>query len=710
MTGHAAVSSGWLLRQVAVALVVLVSPLAAVAPGAGGVERAHASPAAGRSAVEVVIDQLAPRVPGRGDVVDISGHLLNRSDSQVSPGEVRLRVSPAPLTSRSDVTTVTRHPEVRLGGPAAVSQPVPGPLRAGERVPFRLSVPVAKLGLHRHGVYVLGVEVAGTGRAGVHARLGLTSTFLPWIPDRSRVHPTRVALLWPLVDRPRIDARGLFVDDGLTSEIDEGGRLSRLVTDAAGAPVTWVVDPSLLDAVTRMSRTYQIRDGKGLSAGKGKAPATAWLEELRGASEAAPVLTLPYADPDVVALRRAGFTSDIERAVSLAGETAQRVLERPVTVDVAWPADDAADVATVRALRAADMNAIVLRDHTLPLSEALTYTQSGKETLEHAGSDLTALISDSGVRAALTARADSPTLKAQRVLAELAMISAERPGDVQTILVAPPRRWDPDPVVTSALVEALNDAPWVEPVSIAKLRSLSEPQVDRGPLIYPKSANKRELPGSYLRSITGMRDDLTLLASILTQPDRLMADYVPAVLRTESTAWRKDRPGGRAFRDTVQRSLGEMRDAVRIISRGHVTLSSRTGTIPITITNNLRQDVTVQLDVTPRLTRRLHVGEVKPQRIEAGHKVTVEVPAEAVANGIVKVDTRLRTPDGTPYGEVLPIRVRATNYGFLGLSIVGAAVVLLFISVAVRNVRRVRAAIARQRQAGRVERGHPGGS
>ncbi|MGH3326385.1 MAG: DUF6049 family protein, partial [Streptomycetales bacterium] len=661
-------------------------------------------------AVQVVIEQFTPQVPGPDDIVDVSGYLQNRSDSPVSPGEVRLRVSPTPLTSRSDLTTVTHHPEVRLGGPTAVGLRMPGSLRPGERVPFRLSVPVSKLRLQQHGVYVLGVEVQGTRSSGVRDRLGLTSTFLPWIPDRSRMKPTRVAVLWPLVDRPRIDARGLFVDDRLTSEIDDGGRLNRLVNDAAGAPVTWVVDPSLLEAVARMSKTYQIRDGKGLPPGKGKTAATAWLEELRSASEAAPVLTLPYADPDVVALRHAGFTSDIEHAVTLAGEAAQRVLERPVTVDVAWPADDAADVPTVRALRSADMNAIVLRDHALPLGEQLTYTQSGKETLELAGSDMTALISDSGVREALTAEADSPALKAQRLLAELAMITAERPGDVQTILVAPPRRWDPDPVVASALLGALNDAPWIEPVPITKLRSLSEPPVDRGPLIYPKGASNRELPRKYLRGITGMRDDLTLLASILTQPDRLMADYVPAVLRTESTAWRKDRPGGRAFRETVQRSLGEMRNAVRIISRGHVTLSSRTGTIPITITNNLRQDVTVQLDVTPRLTRRLHVGEVKPQRIEAGHKVTVEVPAEAVANGIVKVDTRLRTPEGTPYGEVLPIRVRATNYGFLGLSIVGAAAAVLFVSVAVRNVRRVRTAIARERQASRAEKGHPGGS
>jgi hypothetical protein len=94
------------------------------------------------------------------------------------------------------------------------------------------------------------------------------------------------------------------------------------------------------------------------------------------------------------------------------------------------------------------------------------------------------------------------------------------------------------------------------------------------------------------------------------------------------------------------------------------------------------------------------VEPVLARSIGPQHTVTFEVPAQAVANGIVDVTARLETPGGQPYGPALNLRVRATNYGQVGLYVVGSAAGLLFVIVAVRLFRRIRAAT----RVGEVER------
>jgi hypothetical protein len=87
---------------------------------------------------------------------------------------------------------------------------------------------------------------------------------------------------------------------------------------------------------------------------------------------------------------------------------------------------------------------------------------------------------------------------------------------------------------------------------------------------------------------------------------------------------------------------------------------------------------------------RLEVGPPQAIRIGAGRKITVKVPAAASANGLTPVDVQLQTPDGQPYGPRTTLRVNATNYGNVGLAVVLAAGLLLFVAGMVRRLRRRR--------------------
>ena len=128
------------------------------------------------------------------------------------------------------------------------------------------------------------------------------------MPDAksARPKPTKVAWVWPMIDRPRRTDDATFIDDQLEVELAPGGRLDTLIQAAkkARTPVTWAIDPALIDDAQEMSNGYTLKNAKRPK-GTSRPPSTAaanWLNQLRSAGN--PYFTTPYADPDTVALVR----------------------------------------------------------------------------------------------------------------------------------------------------------------------------------------------------------------------------------------------------------------------------------------------------------------------------------------------------------------------------------------------------------------------
>ena len=93
---------------------------------------------------------------------------------------------------------------------------------------------------------------------------------------------------------------------------------------------------------------------------------------------------------------------------------------------------------------------MVLDSSTMPPSPQQTYTPSAQtSTPDGEGPKLNVLLSDDTITQVLgtaNTAADSKAAAfsvAQRYLAETAMIAAERPELPRSIVVAPPRHWDP---------------------------------------------------------------------------------------------------------------------------------------------------------------------------------------------------------------------------------------------------------------------------
>ncbi|MDQ1625157.1 MAG: hypothetical protein QOJ49_655 [Actinomycetota bacterium] len=656
----------------------------------------HAS-AAGALAT-VVVSSLDPAVGVPGATLQATGMVRAGADEALDNVEVRLRLSRTTLSSRGELAAVASGRTSSRDGLVVARVRLSGRIPAGGEAAFEVSTPLAKITtLRDFGVYVLNIEVIARHRTGF-GRVAIVRTFLPWVPQKQDFKPTSFAWIWPLTAVPSRLPDGTFADEALANQMAPDGRLGRLA--AAGSELgqrhalTWVVDPALLDSAKDMGNGYQVRTAAGPNGSAGTADGTGagtaneWLDLLRSASAGAGVLALPYGDPDVVALQHNDLTADLVTARAKGSDIASSVLGRQVTDDVAWPGDGFADGASLTALKGMGMDAVLLDGRALPPELDLSFTPTGRADVRTANGPLAGLLYDTTLTRILSATAPEKGLLAgQRFLAETAMITAELPaaGSARTVLVAPPRYWNPPTQLLDRVVKGAGDAPWLGDASLTALRAAPPPELDRLPVRYAASVRRSELPAAYLTAIRDMHSRVANFASVLTDPQALVPALDESLLMLESTWWRGR--GDRVNRlDAVRSNLADLRSLVHVLP-GSYTFGSKSGTIPLTISNGLDQPVLVNVALTP-LRLGLSIGSVPAVRIPAQSKMQIGVPAKAVANGVVLVETRLRTPDGIPYGQPVELRVRVTQYGTLALVITLGAGGVLVAASAIRLSRR----------------------
>jgi hypothetical protein len=670
-------------RAAAVALAVLVTAAALVLDG-------RPLPAAAQTTTQplaIMVTALSPLAPTAADTVRLAGQVTNTGDTPVTDVIVQLRVSSRPLLSRSALAASASSTDPPPGSVVGAPADVAATLAPGASGSWQLDVPGGQLGLSGYGVYPMAVEARATRTDGSRARLGTARTFITWGSDTPGLQPTRLAVLWPVLATPATGAGDTLPAASFDAELS--GRLTDLVTAGAGQPVSWVLDGGLLESVGALA------DGGPLpqsSATAAPDPAAArWLASLKSAVGTEDVNALAYADPDAVAVTRAGLAADLKTSTALGPAVVRDVLGRTVTGDVAWPAEGTADVAALGALHDAGVGAVVLSDVYTPTARTVTYTASAVGPLEN--SPLTAVVTDrvlSALLATPVAQQGGEVLARQRFLSEVAMVTAERPFDGRAVVVAPPRYWQPEVTATRSLLSALGSVPWIQPQSVQQLRAQATPGVSRRTPSYPTVVARREVSAVQLDQVRIGRYDLRALTSVLTQPQPLADQLERGLLRAESTAWREHAVAGTAFARSVSAVIAKAQAGVHIVPSGPVTLTSRSGQIPITVANTLNQAVTVRLDVAAVPSVRMTLSQPGLITVAAGRRETVEVNAVAAANGRLVVQTRLVAPDGQAYGPVVGFPVQATGIGQVAQWIVGGALVLLTVALTFRIGRAIR--------------------
>jgi Family of unknown function (DUF6049) len=676
-------------RVPALAVVVLLLGFLVASGGAGGPADAAAPLAS------LTLTTLDPAVGTPGAELHVAGTVLNGPE-RLRKVSVELRLSRTPVNSRNELAGVASGLTTGKDGAQIASQPIADVLTPGSSGTFDLATSLNSLDqLTDYGVYVLVIEVNATHRDG-EGPVAITRTFLPWVPRHSEVRPTGFSWLWPLVDHPSRLSDGTYADDSLATDFAPGGRLLRLTEAGAQLgqqlPLTWVVDPDLLDSAADMSKLagYRVVSGNHTKAGTGTVSAAGWLDQVKTATSTSEVVALPYGDPDITALHRGGLSSDVENARDTGTTVAARVLGRPVTGDVSWPVDGYTDRSTLGLLVATGTQAVVLDDRAVPPRLELNYTPGGHSDIRTSSGSVTTLLTDHVLTDLLGEAAHDPMLAAQRFLAETAMITAELPnaGPSRVILIAPPRRWDPPQEFLDRLVAGTSAASWMTGTSLAGMRSAPTAEVERRGVHYPAAERAHELSAPYLTALGSQHSRISTFAAVLSKPELIVPNLETGLLRLESTWWRgreEDRVN-RFFRE--QSNVADQLGSIRV-QPGSYTFGSKSGKIPLTISNGVNQTVIVVLRLEPRQPRIRLDPPPKTISIAPGRKVQVPIDATAVAGGDVIIDATLYTRGGTelPNGPV-PISIRITQFGTVALFITGGAAGVLFLAALVRLFRR----------------------
>lgn len=683
--------------------------------------------------LEVLVTELTPRAPlDPQQRLRIAGTVINRGEDTVRDLSLTLAVGRV-LRSRGELARADEARRATRPGRSApvVTAPDLGP---GASAAFTLDVPVGQLRLSQLGVYPVSVQARGrAGATGSRTLLGQASTFVPWFPD-GPPQQTRLAWLWPLVDRPRITPDNLLVDDGLEAELASGrqdsGRLGRLLAAARAAPqtpVTYAVDPDLLVTVDGMTRPYAVREGGERREQPASAVAARWLAELRAAlaDPTTGLLALPYADPDVAALTRPGsdLADDVEQLRRLGQRVAQELTGRPAIERVAWPPAGRLSPAALDA-SLGGASAVVLDDDALappPVTSGRT-PSTGVGLASPSAGPVTGLVVEPVLSRLLQAGPDDAgwqgaRLAEQRFLAETAMIAAERPGESRTLLVAPDRRGDVVPQVASGALLDTGRLPWLCPVTVADVAAgratcptlppaeaavppatLSTPPPGPSPLeqrgaLEPAAPDDASLSDEYLARVAEVHALAEQFTDEVLLPGTDAATATKARLlrargRTESSAWRDASRAGRQMLDLLAGEVRHMRGLVTLSTSGRVALSSSTGIITVNVSNALDQPVTVGVGLNDPIEARLTSTSTGTREVPGSLAVQVPIEVETRTSGQFVVRATLLDRRGRPFGEPAELVVRSTGYSRAALAVTGLGAAVLLVTVGVRIARR----------------------
>jgi hypothetical protein len=682
---------------------------------------AAAGPAKARQAgptapVSVAITSISPQVAVPGGTVRVSGQLTNVSSAAISGLSVQLRWSSQWLQDRDEL-------QMYADG-QIFDAPVPGTIRQirslapGATAAWSVAVPVKELQLTRFGVYPFAAAADGAG--GIPP--ATSRTFLPYWPAKRAgdPRPDRLNVSWilPLIDTPSQTACRGLLNNSLATSVAAGGRLNGLLAAGAAntgrAAVTWAIDPALLSSVRTMSGSSGYDVGGNADCGQSRhlpssKAAAAWLARLKQAAAGQPVFVTPYADVDIATLTRQSLEQDLSEAFGLGRSTAAGILHRsfrPAAAGLAsaqdlngfaWPADGIANYAVLENLAVNGISTVILADSTMPPQVPSAFTPSAvASTPDGETGDMHVLLSDSGITHILNS-ADSPAQTPgavfavrQRFLAETAMIAAEAPTTPRSIVVAPPRRWDPPAGLAGSLLAETAEAPWLRPVPLSRLATVtsSAGQVQRSA---PTASSSAALGNRLLRSIRTVDRQVQLLAGI-DAPDTALYE---AIASAESSAWRGRTAGARAqaLIDRISAYVTRQLGGLSIIPSPRITLGGLQGTVPISIRSRLNYPVNVRLTVNPthgRLTISRTPGVIT---VLPGKVITIKLKVRAATIGSTGVGLGLTTLDGTPLpGPTARMTIQATHFGTLALVIVAAALGVFMISSATRAIRRGREA------------------
>ena len=731
-----------MLRPVSLLLALVAAAAATALPLAPAPAQAH--PQARRAAatpLAVTIDDLTPSEIPESGPIRVQGTVTNQDTETWTTVNLYAFLSDAPMTTRSELARAARTPADSPVGERIVEESAPQTqdtidlLAPGATATYSITIPHRYVDVTEAGVYWFGVHALGQGPDGRDDTAdGRARTFLPFVPParKNQVQPTiQTSLVIPI--RRQIT----HAPDGTVSDVDSwvdtlgsGGALRSLVdvgVAAGSRAVTWLVDPAVPDTVRDLVAGNPARslgptvgeDGAGdgdqgggedggsesPSPEESAAPSedagqdgevseltpelqaaadegSSWLEALHQGLEGHEILSLPYGDVDVAAAAKydpAGYRAARKRAT---GDLQPWGLP---TTPVASSPSGFIDTAGLRLVEPA--TTVLVTDRMLEGRAPAVVRTEGR----------TLAVSSSAAASGGPGPTDrtSPLAVRQRILCEAAvrLLAPGREPLIVTLPVHLPASWSAADTTAGSLTDFFTglDVDWIDLTSLSTLTQRTPTDVDVDRLHYPDTQRRLELDADVFTAAGDLVQAGETLQNLLTRNDQ-----VASVIRDEAFS---DTSYSSRLRPMLAESSADQSRAwidkhlrgVSIDAPRSVILSSGSGRFSATITNDLDEPVSVKVEAVADRPLKVRVPE-ETIDIAAQSRTTVLFNASSSAGGVRNVTLQLTDVDGVPLGASDDLPIRSNQVSDVIWLILGTGVALLFGTIAVRLVRRIRAA------------------
>lgn len=646
-------------------------------------------------------------IPRQGPIT-ISGTVSNTSDETWSDINVHTLTSQAPITSRSALEEAARSdPLTTFLGPRLISAGTYvniGDLPPGSTSSFTVRLKRSQLEMTgAPGVYWVGVQALGANADGRDDIAdGRARTFAPLVPAKARAG---AQLVIPLRQEVRRATNGsVYGPNRLAASLSPNGRLGRVAAfagTATGLPLTWVVDPALLDAAADLADDnppLSLGNGKRANqssrsptpspSGNGAAPASdldqdarseaaAWLRQAHDLLNRGKVLGLPYADPDVSRLSRRD-TGLIERARRLSAQlfTKQQLEATPAVA----PPDGYLDPAALGPLGTG--TTLLLADHGRPAAKTFWSSRAGQplvlaDSRTASGGPLPTPMTALGIR--------------QRILADAALTAIS--GSHRPLVVVLPANFDPGRQWSESGFFSGLRVPWLSLEPLGPASGATTTSYDG--LTYPAAARKQEPGPRDVAATRQLAHTANVLGDLLDSENDAETTLAGAALEASSYAAAEDRVRARVQVVALNAAIRHQMDKVRVLGTPFVTLSGGSGSLNVSLVNDLDQPVTVGL--------RAHTGSsdvridpYDPVSLGAGERTTIRLHAQAGSIGVHEVTLQPVTTGGDPLGTPFEFSLRTSEVGRYFWAVVVAGGLLLVAMIARRIRLRMRSSRWRQ--------------
>ena len=355
-----------------------------------------------------------------------------------------------------------------------------------------------------------------------------------------------------------------------------------------------------------------------------------------------------------------------------------------------WAQVGPIDQATLSFLRFAQFDRVVLPEADLgpnpdPQGKTVVHpfeVEAADQTLVRAAAV------DAGLAAHFTAAAD-PVLAAHQLLADLAQVYGDAPNDAtgRGVVVEPPPGWSPDPAFLSALLGGLQASPLLAPVTIDTFfdqvpTALTPAGAPLARAIVSDTAAVRSTGSALLPDGQRIaRADLQAIAALLPQSDTAV---YPRLERTLLEVPSTDlSPAARALAlDALSRGVHAVLSQVQLPTTRTITLTARTGHLPLSVVSQSDQPLQVLLQVQSDKLKFPGAATANtatfPLTLHKGTNTIADLTVEARTSGAFPLHLTVLTPDGAVVISRATVTVQSTALSGVGVVLsVGAALFLV---------------------------------